>query len=448
MKQKALLVTAALCAVISAGAQNVDFNITISSSSASEGLNVHIQEVIPEPSHPFTVLKPGESSAAVSAKVKASPFGIYRMYCTDSQSQYALPIYVAPGDSAVSFGLEIKGYPPLTTLTDPSNRALYAFQKELTDKSIALNRDFESMSDTEITSLLSSLIPAADSIIATLHPVASVADFLRIWSYNSTFESIDQINYLSRVKGRGLVIDPSSILPPPSTVLDTPMAASFMTTLLSTLSTLPKGTIEERLEALYDNYSTPELRKMAAESLAKNFVDNYNYGDGSEDGEKRLAAMTEKYNLPESLLTTFRSRSVVLKGKPFPAVKLQDREGHPVDFDKFKGKWVYIDLWASWCGPCCKEVPSLQKLEKEMAGSNVEFVSISLDSSRDAWLKRMDQLGMHGNQLWDSDSSLASSLNVKGIPHFLIYDPQGCLHTYKATRPSDPATLETLKSLK
>ena len=91
----------------------------------------------------------------------------------------------------------------------------------------------------------------------------------------------------------------------------------------------------------------------------------------------------------------------------------------------------------------------MQKLEKEFEGSDdVTFVSISVDKSEDAWLKKMDQLNMHGNQLRDSSGDLCTLLNVKGIPHFLLYDRDGNLLVYKTTRPSHKDTLPMLKSLK
>lgn len=441
------LFSLALCATLSAGAQSVDFKVTLPSDSMYSKIRVLIQEVKPETGRQFTTLQPTATPGTLTAAVPASPYGIYRMYCTTDNSQYALPVYVDPSVTAADFGVKIGTHAPVTTLTDPSNRALDTFQQTLTDLAINLNTRMDSMTDDQVKAMLATLTVSADSIINALHPTPVVADFIRLWSYNSEYELIDQINFLARRKSRPLVIDPMSILPSPVATLDSPMASSFMTSLFVVTSSLPRGTLEERLQALYDTYQTPSIRKTVAENLAKSFVDNYNYGDATGNGEQLLASLTEKYDLPESLMTTFRSRSVVLTGKPFPDVKLVDRDGNPVDFGKFKGKWVYVDLWASWCGPCCKEVPFLKQLEKDMAGSNVEFVSISLDSSRDAWLKKMEQLDMHGNQLLDIDGSLASSLNVKGIPHFLIYDPQGRLHTYKTTRPSNPQTIETLKGL-
>ncbi len=60
-----------------------------------------------------------------------------------------------------------------------------------------------------------------------------------------------------------------------------------------------------------------------------------------------------------------------------------------------KGKYVYIDVWATWCGPCNAEIPHLKKLEEEFEGRNICFVSISCDDSRNAWERfvQVKQLG-------------------------------------------------------
>ena len=136
------------------------------------------------------------------------------------------------------------------------------------------------------------------------------------------------------------------------------------------------------------------------------------------------------------------------KGRLAPDFTLTTPEGMEVTLSKVAGKVKILDFWASWCGPCCKEVPYLQQLEKDMEGSNVVFVSISCDSSTAPWLKKMEQLGMHGNQLIDTTNELGNKLNVRGIPHFLIYDPEGNLHTYNAPRPSSSQILPLLRALK
>ena len=120
-----------------------------------------------------------------------------------------------------------------------------------------------------------------------------------------------------------------------------------------------------------------------------------------------------------------------------------------MDFSQLRGKYVYIDLWASWCVPCCREVPHLQKLEKELENKDVVFLSISIDQKVEAWKKKMADLQVHGNQWHDSEGTLGKALNVKGIPFFLIYDKEGKLYMYNAPRPSMGLALkELLEGLK
>ena len=104
-------------------------------------------------------------------------------------------------------------------------------------------------------------------------------------------------------------------------------------------------------------------------------------------------------------------------------------------------------MWASWCAPCCAEVPHLQKLEKELQNKDVKFVSISIDKSAPAWKAKMKALNMHGTQLHNQDNGLAEALNVRGIPFFIIYDKEGKLYMYNAPRPSNPALKKILDEL-
>lgn len=448
MKLLTTFMSAVLCAIFNVGAQGVGFKVTLPADSAYNGMRVLIQNISPESAKSFSELKSVNGSQAFAGRAEASPYGIYRIICSNSKYQYSLPVYVNPDDTVVALGMQTSGPSLVSSLSDTSNRALHAYQEFLTQKSIRLSHETDSMPLDEIKARLSSLITAGNSIVDSLKPEPQVAEFIRLWAYSSAFEGVDMANYLFRRSRRDMYIAPTDILPPPSTILDTPMAMAFMSNVLAVTTSLPdRVPVEQQLEALYASYRTPVIRSAVAQNLVMGFVNHYNPSDGMAEGEKRLASMIEKYSLPEHLMTAFKAKKVVSEGTPFPDVTLVDRDGNTVDFSRFRGKYVYVDLWASWCGPCCAEVPHLKKLEKDMAGSNVEFVSISLDSSRDSWIKKMAQLDMHGNQLLCNDDRLAQMLNVKGIPHFLVYDPEGRLLIYKAPRPSSEQILPTLKAL-
>ena len=75
-------------------------------------------------------------------------------------------------------------------------------------------------------------------------------------------------------------------------------------------------------------------------------------------------------------------------------------------------------------------------LEKSVTNPDVVFVSISLDENREAWEKKMDQLKLDGHQWIVKDGAFTDMLNVRGIPHFLLYGKDGKLMQYKAEHPS------------
>ncbi|WP_297072220.1 TlpA disulfide reductase family protein [uncultured Duncaniella sp.] len=448
MKFSNLIFPAVVCLGLQAGAQTLYMNVTFPSEAKYEGMKVYVKPVNAQTQDDIAELQ-ATPAGGLKGSVGVNPDGIYYIFCSTSSAQSSMPIYVPSGKTSESFEFSIgDDFTTSTTLNDGANRALEAYSKALTGKAIALGSRMDELTDAQVKEILASFMTDADSIVKSNTIPQQVEDFIRLWAYTSASDAYSLALYLASQKDRVIEFQLSDLLPEASTVLDTPMAASFPSSAQIIMSSLPKGTVEERLEALYSNYKTPEIRKNTTASLIDSFLTSFDYKNDFKSGEERLKAMTEKYGLPESYLDTFRARRATVTGAPFPEVSLVDMQGNPVDFSKFKGKYVYVDLWASWCGPCVREVPYLQQLEKDMEGSNVEFVSISIDSTKAPWLKKAEQLKLHGNQLWNSDENLPKRLNVRGIPHFMIYGPDGTLHTYKATRPSDPATKELLQSLK
>ena len=162
----------------------------------------------------------------------------------------------------------------------------------------------------------------------------------------------------NRNTGRSIGVKKEDFSGKPAEVLDTPMASAFPSAAGIIISSLEGETPEEQLDNLYSAYKTESIRHNASEAIVKTFVDRFNYAENFDEGEKRLEAMTAKYNLSDSFLSNFRGRRATIPGTPFPDIQLTDRDGNTVDFSKFSGKYVYVDLWASWCVPCGKEVPS------------------------------------------------------------------------------------------
>ncbi|WP_271405820.1 TlpA family protein disulfide reductase [Tenacibaculum soleae] len=131
-------------------------------------------------------------------------------------------------------------------------------------------------------------------------------------------------------------------------------------------------------------------------------------------------------------------------------VDYENFNGKTTSLDDLKGKYVYIDMWATWCNPCKQEIPFLQKIEKQYHDKNIEFVSISVDSERDhgTWKTMVKEKNLTGIQLYSKrDKTFASAYRVNSIPRFILIDPQGNIVTANAPRPSSPKLIELFNSL-
>jgi len=105
-----------------------------------------------------------------------------------------------------------------------------------------------------------------------------------------------------------------------------------------------------------------------------------------------------------------------------------DTTGKPVQFANFKGKYVLVDFWASWCGPCRGENPNVLKAYNEYKDKNFTVVGISLDDKADRWEKAIREDNMPWTQLSDLKgwkNELADYYGIQGIPSNLLIDPNG-----------------------
>lgn len=136
-------------------------------------------------------------------------------------------------------------------------------------------------------------------------------------------------------------------------------------------------------------------------------------------------------------------------GKPAFPFRYQDVNGKWVALKDFKGKYVYIDLWATWCGPCKREMPFLKKLEEDMKGRKIVFVGMSFDENKAVWEKFVRENEMTGIQLHlGKGKEMKDFYRIQGIPRFILLDKKGNIVNADMTRPSQQETKETLMALK
>jgi peroxiredoxin len=126
-------------------------------------------------------------------------------------------------------------------------------------------------------------------------------------------------------------------------------------------------------------------------------------------------------------------------GSPAPDFTCRDINGKEVSLVDFKGKIVYMDIWATWCGPCRGEIPYAEKLGEEMRDEDVVFLCVSIDADEDAWKKFVKKKEMHGVHViskGEFDSPIATLYGVTGIPNYVLIDREGKIVNSNASRPS------------
>lgn len=165
--------------------------------------------------------------------------------------------------------------------------------------------------------------------------------------------------------------------------------------------------------------------------LAGQLISGFHRGGANFAAVNRMWRVFQAANpYPEynaAVLEALDQAMALKPGRPAPDFTLRDLEDQPVSLSQFRGRVVLLDFWASWCGPCIANLPSIRKLKKKTNDLPVVFLNLSLDSSDAAWRKAIEEHGIEGVHVRSgvAGSGPAVDYNVRGIPAYFLVDPQG-----------------------
>ncbi len=187
-------------------------------------------------------------------------------------------------------------------------------------------------------------------------------------------------------------------------------------TLQSEFAQKVKGLIREIGPTLASWYATnllnPEEEYVFLDSLSKGFDKQMPDSKFVKEFKTKLA----------------QYKNVVTVGQMAPDIALNSPEGKKVSLSSLRGKYVLIDFWASWCGPCRQENPNVVRMYNKLKGKNFEIFGVSLDKNKEKWIEAIqkDQLSwVHVSDLQYWQSAGAQAYGVQSIPATFLVDPTG-----------------------
>ncbi|MCR8668025.1 TlpA family protein disulfide reductase [Aestuariibaculum sp. M13] len=157
--------------------------------------------------------------------------------------------------------------------------------------------------------------------------------------------------------------------------------------------------------------------------------------------EKRDILMQAPFVLKNKEIDTLKI------GDLCPDFKMENLERKKAKLSNLRGKYVLIDVWASWCYPCRKQMPFFEELKEDFKGQDIVFLGVNLDERDFRWLGDVSNLHMKGEQWRVLNKDFEDRFGIKYIPRYILLDKKGYIIENFMTKPDKPETKVYLEKL-
>lgn len=213
--------------------------------------------------------------------------------------------------------------------------------------------------------------------------------------------------------------------------------------------------IMEGLQA--NRFKIPNLSKSEFDSLINNTLGvwektllNLKGIESEEYAEFKQEELQELNKINTIVSDYYQSMIRLTPGNEAIDFRLENIHGKEYSLKDFKNKVICIDVWASWCAACLKEMPYLEKIKNKFKNQDIEFIVVSVDDKEDVWRKLLKERDLQGNQFWakgGQQSDFFRNYQLKDLPVYILIDKKGKIVKSRASRPSENLEEEIIEAL-